>query len=86
MSLSRIIHLSQHKIINMSFNLFADVSQCNCFVGEFIRAMGGVTGNAGRGAYDRGFVQLASLFLKGEILYTPDNNVTRNIIGQVRTI
>ena len=48
-----------------------------------MRTAGGVTGNAGKGKRDSGFVQLASLFLKGKILYTPDNNVTRYIVSQV---
>ena len=65
-------------------NLFTEVAQCNCYVERFVRSVGNVTGNPGQGAYDRGFVQLASLFLKGKILYTPDNNITRNIINQVR--
>ena len=49
-----------------------------------MRTAGGVTGNAGKGKKDSGFVELASLFLKGKILYTPDNNVTRYIVSQVR--
>lgn len=48
-----------------------------------MRTAGGVTGNAGKGKRDSGFVELASLFLKGKILYTPDNNVTRYIVSQV---
>ena len=56
---------------------------CNCFLGQIVRAAGGVTGNAGKGRRDSGFVELASLFLKGKILYTPDNNVTRYIVSQV---
>ena len=48
-----------------------------------MRTAGGVTGNAGKGKRDSGFVELASLFLKGKILYTPDNNVTRYIVTQV---
>ena len=48
-----------------------------------MRTAGGVTGNAGKGKKDSGFVELASLFLKGKILYTPDNNVTRYIVSQV---
>ena len=48
-----------------------------------MRTAGGVTGNAGKGKRDSGFVELASLFLKGKILYTPDNNITRYIVSQV---
>jgi len=48
-----------------------------------VRTAGGVSGNAGQGRRDSGFVELASLFLKGKILYTPDNNVTRYIVSQV---
>ena len=72
-------------IFNASIgNSFTEAAQCNCYVGKMVRALGNVTGNPGQGQYDRGFVQLASLFLKGKILYTPDNNVTRNIVKQVR--
>ena len=63
--------------------LSTEDAQCNCYVERFVRAVGNVSGNPGQGSYDRGFVQLASLFLKGKILYTPDNNITRNIISQV---
>ena len=51
-----------------------------------MRGVGGVTGNPGMGSSDRGFVELASLFLKGKVLYTPDNNLTHNIINQVRPV
>ena len=51
-----------------------------------MRTAGGVTGNAGKGRTDSGFVELASLFLKGKILYTPDNNVTRYIVSQVSPV
>ena len=65
-------------------NLFIEAAQCNCYVGKMVRALGNVTGNPGHGQYDSGFVEVALKFLKGKILYTPDNNVTRNIVKQVR--
>ena len=63
---------------------FTEDAGCNCYLNQFVRSVGGVTGNAGQGDRDSGFVQFSSLFLKGKILYTPDNNVTRYIIQQVR--
>ncbi|PFX16944.1 ATP-binding cassette sub-family A member 1 [Stylophora pistillata] len=62
----------------------AEDAGCNCYLNQIVRRVGGVTGNAGQGDKDSGFVQLSSLFLKGKILYTPDNNVTRYIIQQVK--
>ncbi|KAL9951119.1 hypothetical protein ACROYT_G043723 [Oculina patagonica] len=62
----------------------AEDAVCNCFLGQVVRSAGGVTGNAGKGRSDSGFVELASLFLKGKILYTPDNNVTRYIVSQIK--
>ena len=68
-------------IFNASIvNSFTEAAQCNCYVGKMVQALGNVTGNPGQGQYDK----LASWFLKGKILYTPDNNVTRNIVKQVR--
>ncbi|XP_027045418.1 ATP-binding cassette sub-family A member 1-like isoform X2 [Pocillopora damicornis] len=62
----------------------AEDAGCNCYLNQFVRSVGGVTGNAGQGDRDTGFVQFSSLFLKGKILYTPDNNVTRYIIQQIK--
>ena len=75
--------MQYEKLLNTIVGLFAENAVCNCFLGQIVRTAGGVTGNAGKGRRDSGFVELASLFLKGKILYTPDNNVTRYIVSQV---
>lgn len=77
------VQLLSEKILTGIVGLFAESAVCNCFLGQIVRTAGGVTGNAGKGRRDSGFVELASLFLKGKILYTPDNNVTRFIVSQV---
>lgn len=63
----------------------AEEAKCNCYVGKLVRNAAGVTGNAGRPSYDGAVVKVASIFLKGQILYTPDNNITQEIINQIKS-
>ena len=64
-------------------SLFTAVAKCHCYLRALVLGAGGVTGDAGKPNYDSGFVELASVFLKGQILYTPENQFTQNIISQV---
>ncbi|XP_048589175.1 phospholipid-transporting ATPase ABCA1-like isoform X2 [Nematostella vectensis] len=61
-----------------------DKAQCGCVVNTFVRRSSGASGEPGQGSADSGFIQLAQLFLKGEILYTPDNNNTQQIINEIK--
>lgn len=63
--------------------VFSEDAKCNCYVGRLVRNAAGVTGNPGQPSYDSAIVKVASIFLKGQILYTPDNNITQEIINQV---
>ena len=66
--------------------VFSEEAKCNCYVGKLVRNAAGVTGNPGRPVYDSAIVKAASIFLKGQILYTPDNKITRMIINQVSSV
>lgn len=61
------------------------VAKCHCYLRALVLGAGGVTGDAGKPNYDSGFVELASVFLKGQILYTPENQFTQNIISQIKS-